>query len=111
MGQKTHPYGFRLGYNKGWKSRWFAKKDYADLLHEDVKLRAQLRDRLRSAGIDSIDIEPTRIYNIEDARQFLTHAGVDVDAVAPQVEGKFMGAFIRAVKPEIQDCCGPACCS
>ncbi len=39
MGQKTHPYGFRLGYNKGWKSRWFAKKDYADLLHEDVQLR------------------------------------------------------------------------
>ncbi len=51
MGQKTHPYGFRLGYNKGWKSRWFAKKDYADLLHEDVALRKQLKDRLKSAGI------------------------------------------------------------
>ncbi|MBZ5503595.1 MAG: 30S ribosomal protein S3 [Acidobacteriia bacterium] len=57
MGQKTHPYGFRLGYNKGWKSRWFAKKDYADLLHEDVQLRKQLKERLRSAGVDTIDIE------------------------------------------------------
>ena len=44
MGQKTHPYGFRLGYNKAWKSRWFAKRDYADLLHEDVNLRGQLKD-------------------------------------------------------------------
>ena len=45
LGQKTHPYGFRLGYNKGWKSRWFAKRDYADLLHEDVALRKQLKER------------------------------------------------------------------
>jgi arsenite methyltransferase len=67
--------------------------------------------KLVRAGFDSIDIEPTRVYNIEDARQFLTHAGVDVDAVAPHVEGKFMGAFIRAVKPQTKDCCGPACCS
>ncbi|HEY4837049.1 MAG TPA: 30S ribosomal protein S3 [Candidatus Acidoferrales bacterium] len=57
MGQKTHPYGFRLGYNKMWKSRWYAGKDYADLLHEDVILRAQLKDKLKAAGISSIDIE------------------------------------------------------
>ena len=57
MGQKTHPYGFRLGYNKPWKSRWYADKDYADLLHEDVKLRKELKDKLKSAGISSIDIE------------------------------------------------------
>ena len=50
MGQKTHPYGFRLGYNKPWKSRWYADRDYADLLHEDVALRKQLKDKLRSAG-------------------------------------------------------------
>jgi hypothetical protein len=49
LGQKTHPYGFRLGYNKGWRSRWFAKKEYADLLHEDVVLRRQLKDRLKSS--------------------------------------------------------------
>jgi small subunit ribosomal protein S3 len=51
MGQKTHPYGFRLGYNKPWKSRWYADKDYADLLHEDVKLRKELKEKLKSAGI------------------------------------------------------------
>src|SRR6266850_974893 len=57
MGQKTHPYGFRLGYNKPWKSRWYADRDYADLLFEDIKLRETLKDRLKSAGISSIDIE------------------------------------------------------
>src|SRR5438128_3273905 len=57
MGQKTHPYGFRLGYNKPWKSRWYADRDYADLLHEDVKLRKELKEKLKSAGISSIDIE------------------------------------------------------
>ncbi|HYL09929.1 MAG TPA: 30S ribosomal protein S3, partial [Candidatus Acidoferrales bacterium] len=57
MGQKTHPYGFRLGYNKVWKSRWFANRDYADLLHEDVALRRTLKERLKSAGVNSIDIE------------------------------------------------------
>ncbi len=55
--------------------------------------------KLAHAGFDSIDIEPTRVYDIEDARAFLTGQGVDVDAIAPQVEGKFMSAFIRAVKP------------
>ena len=57
MGQKVHPYGFRLGYNKTWKSRWFAKKDYADLLHEDLKLKKRLKDQLRAAGVASIEIE------------------------------------------------------
>jgi len=55
--------------------------------------------KLAKAGFDAIDIEPTRVYSIQDARQFLTSEGIDVDAVAPQVEGKFMSAFIRAVKP------------
>jgi SAM-dependent methyltransferase len=55
--------------------------------------------KLARAGFDSIDIEPTRVYSIEDARQFLAGEGIDVNAVAPRVEGKFMSAFIRAVKP------------
>ena len=67
--------------------------------------------KLAGAGFDQIDIEPTRVYNVEDARAFLTGQGVDVDAIAPQVEGKFMSAFIRAVKPASKECCGPACCS
>jgi arsenite methyltransferase len=64
---------------------------------------------LAKAGFDGIDIEPTRVYNIEDARTFLTGQGVDVDAIAPQVEGKFMSAFIRAMKPA--SCCAPGCCA
>jgi len=65
-------------------------------------------NKLAKAGFGGIDIEPTRVYNIEDARAFLSGQGVDVDAVAPQVEGKFMSAFIRAVKPAA--CCTPSCC-
>lgn len=64
--------------------------------------------KLAKAGFDDIDIEPTRIYDIEDARGFLSGQGVDVDAIAPQVEGKFMSAFIRATKPA--SCCAPGCC-
>jgi len=57
MGQKVHPYGFRLGYNKPWKSRWFTKKDFSLWLHEDLKLKKELKDRLRAAGISSIEID------------------------------------------------------
>ncbi len=59
-------------------------------------------------GFEGICIEPTRVYNIEDARAFLSGQGIDVDAIAPQVEGKFMSAFIRATKPAA--CCAPGCC-
>jgi arsenite methyltransferase len=65
--------------------------------------------KLATAGFDHIDVEPTRVYEIEDARVFLSGQGVDVDALAPQVEGKFMSAFIRAVKPA--NCCAPGCCA
>src|SRR5690242_19548191 len=67
--------------------------------------------KLAKAGFDSIDIEPTRVYNVDDARQFLVGEGIDADAVAPQVQDKFVSAFIRAVKPITKECCGPACCS
>ena len=67
--------------------------------------------KLAKAGFDSIDIEPTRVYNVDDARQFLVGEGIDADAVAPQVQDKFISAFIRAVKPITKECCGPACCS
>ena len=68
------------------------------------------RAKLTHAGFDAIDIEVTRVYSIDDARQFLSSEGIDVDAIAPEVEGKFASAFVRAVKPG-KDCCGPACCS
>lgn len=67
--------------------------------------------KLARAGFESIEIDPTRVYNIDDLRQFLVGSGINFDAIAPLVEGKFMGAFIRAVKPASKECCGPACCS
>ncbi len=57
MGQKVHPYGFRLGFNKPWRSRWFAKQGYAKLLQEDLELKQGLRDRLKSAGVSSIEVD------------------------------------------------------
>jgi SAM-dependent methyltransferase len=70
------------------------------------------RQKLASAGFEQIEIEPTRIYRIEDAREFLSGQNIDVDAIAPQVDGKFMSAFIRAVKPQQeQSCCAPTCCN
>ena len=56
MGQKVHPYGFRLGYIKPWKSQWFATRDYSKLLLEDIRLREQLKNRLRAAGVSSIEV-------------------------------------------------------
>jgi small subunit ribosomal protein S3 len=57
MGQKTHPYGFRLGVTKTWRSRWFAKQDYAKLLKEDLDLKDSLRERLKAAGVSSIEVD------------------------------------------------------
>ncbi len=67
------------------------------------------RSKLADAGFEQIEIEPTRVYRVEDAREFLRAQGVDADAIAPQVDGKFMSAFVRATKPAA--CCGPKCCS
>ena len=91
MGQKTHPYGFRLGYNKTWKSRWFAGREYADLLHEDLDLRTQLKDRLRSAGISSIDIERAAnklVIRISTARPgiIIGRKGSEIDKLKNEVQ-------------------------
>ncbi len=69
---------------------------------------SEYRAKLAAAGFEKIEIEPTRVYRIDDAREFLSGQGMDVNAIAPQVDGKFMSAFLRAVKP--QSCCGPTCC-
>src|SRR5579863_1133889 len=73
----------------------------------------EYRNKLVAAGFESIGVEPTRIYRAEDAREFLSGQGIDVDALAPQVDGKFFSAFIRAVKPvpAQQACCEPTCCN
>jgi len=78
----------------------------AGALHED-----QYVSKLKAAGFEAVDLEPWRIYQLEDARAFLTDAGIDVDKIAPQVDGKVASAFIRARRPEAKTCCGPTCCS
>jgi arsenite methyltransferase len=77
----------------------------------------EYRASLAAAGFTAIDIEPTRVYKIEDAREFLCGQGVDVDAVAPEVDGKFYSGFVRATKPTAavelpaaKSCCAPDCC-
>lgn len=68
----------------------------------------EYRSKLGAAGFGKIEIEPTRVYRVEDAREFLAGHEIDVDAIATQVDGKFMSAFVRAMKP--QPCCGTECC-
>ena len=74
------------------------------------------RMKLAAAGFEAIGVEPTRVYKVDDAREFLTGKGVDVDAIAPAVDGKFMSAFVRAKKPgqspaqKAGACCAPDCC-
>jgi len=71
----------------------------------------EYRTKLASAGFENIQIEPTRIYRVEDAREFLCGQNIDVDAIAPHLDGKFMSAFVRAVKPPPKEpCCAQTCC-
>jgi SAM-dependent methyltransferase len=79
----------------------------AGALHED-----DYRRFLADAGFDAIDVEPWRVYKAADARQVLADAGLDADALAADVDGKILSAFVRATKPEKKDaCCGPDCCA
>jgi arsenite methyltransferase len=75
----------------------------------------EYRAKLASAGFEKVEVEPTRIYRVADAREFLAGSGIDVDALAAQAEGKFMSAFVRATKPlrtgKDEACCGPTCCN
>jgi ubiquinone/menaquinone biosynthesis C-methylase UbiE len=70
----------------------------------------EYRQKLQAAKFDCVELEPTRIYQVEEARAFLTAAGLDADVVGPQIKDKFMSAFVRAKKPQLV-CCGPACCN
>ena len=66
--------------------------------------------KLLAAGFAEVEVEPWRIYDVADARSFLTETGLEVDRLAPELEGRFASAFIRARKPEARSCCGPECC-
>jgi arsenite methyltransferase len=67
--------------------------------------------KLRTAGFTDVEVEPWRVYQIDDARSFLSESGLDVDRLAPVVTDKFVSAFVRARKPETASCCGPTCCT
>ena len=113
MGQKVHPYGFRLGFTKPWKSRWFAERDYDKQLHEDVKLKAELKDKLKSAGISAIEIErpgnKLRII-IKTARPgiIIGRKGAEIDKLKAELQKKTAGKDIfvdiqEVHKPELDD--------
>lgn len=91
MGQKTHPIGFRLGVNRTWDSRWFAKKSYAELLHEDIKLRRFLQAKLASAGIAKVEIE--RAAN---------KVKINVHTARPGIVIGKKGAGVETLKSEVQ---------
>ena len=104
MGQKTHPFGFRLGYNKTWRSRWFADREYADLLHEDIELRRELKKRLRSAGVSVIEIERAAnklVIRIDTARPgiIIGRKGAEIDKLKTEVQNRTK----REVHIEIQE--------
>ncbi|MGX9367408.1 30S ribosomal protein S3 [Desulfoplanes sp. PS50] len=110
MGQKIHPYGFRLGYNKNWLSRWFATKDYPKFVYEDKKLRNYVKKRLYHAGISKIEIERAA----DKVRLILFTArpgivigrkGVEIEKLRADLKNKFSGEFLIEVneirRPEV----------
>jgi len=71
----------------------------------------EYQEKLARAGFESIEVEPTRVYKAEEAKDFLDAAGLDPQVVGPQIDGKFISAFVRATKPAQKACCGPSCCA
>jgi small subunit ribosomal protein S3 len=107
VGQKVHPYGFRLGYNKTWISNWFARKDYADFLIDDIKIRKYITDSLAHAGISKVEIERSanRVrINIHTARPgiIIGKKGLEVDRLKEELQkvmnGKQVSLNIKEVR-------------
>ena len=110
MGQKVHPYGFRIGFNKTWRSRWYSEKKYAELLHEDLKLRDDLKRKLGHAGVSAIEIERAANklkVNIRTSRPgiIIGRKGVEVDRLKDEIRKRTgRDVFINILeidKPEI----------
>lgn len=110
MGQKVHPYGFRVGINKTWRSRWYAEKKYAELLHEDLRLRSDLKKRLGHAGVSAIEIERAANklkVNIITSRPgiIIGRKGSEVDRLKDEIRKRTKrDVFINIVeidKPEV----------
>src|SRR5271155_1178096 len=98
MGQKTHPYGFRLGVTKTWRSRWFAKQDYAKLLHEDLELKESLRERLKAAGVSSIEVD--RPGNKLRITIHTSRPGIIIGRKGAEIE-KLKGDLAKKTKREV----------
>jgi small subunit ribosomal protein S3 len=105
MGQKVHPYGFRIGYNRTWHSRWYAEKDYLKHLHDDLKLRAELKKELMNAAVSEIEIERGNKLkiNIMTARPgvIIGKKGASVDLLRDRLQ-KRLGKDIHVNIVEIQ---------
>ena len=103
MGQKTNPIGYRLGYNYTWSSRWYAGKDYAKLLHQDVRIRKMVKARLYHAGVSKVEIErsgdQTRVI-IHTARPgiIIGRKGAEVDKLKADLERQYGGQVYITVK-------------
>jgi ribosomal protein L16 len=120
LGQKVHPYGFRLGFNKTWRSRWFSGKDYAKLLHEDLALRQDLKKRFSHAGVSRIETERAAnnlkidklkqeiqkrtsrqvFINIQEIQKPELEAQLIAESVAVQLEKRV--AFRRAMRKAVE---------
>ena len=110
MGQKVHPYGFRLGYNKTWRSRWYAERDYGKLLHEDLRLKRQLKRRFSHAGVSHVEIERAANklkVNIHTSRPgiIIGRKGTEVDKLKQEVQSKTQREvyinIVEVSKPEL----------
>ena len=104
MGQKTHPYGFRLVYNKGWHSRWYADKDYSKILESDIELRTKLKKRLAHAGVSHIDRAADRLrVTIYTSRPgiIIGRKGAEVDKLRDDLS-RMMGQEVHINIQEIQ---------
>ena len=93
MGQKVHPYGFRLGYNRGWHSNWFAKRDYGPLLIEDLKLKVDLKRRFAGAGVSHVDVERAAnklkiIIHTSRPGIIIGRKGAEIDKLRDEIKGK-----------------------
>ena len=103
MGQKTHPIGYRIGYNYTWSSRWYADKDYARLLHQDIKIRKMVKAKLYHAGVSKVEIErsgdQTRVI-IHTARPgiIIGRKGAEVDKLKAPLEKEYSGQAYITVK-------------
>ena len=103
MGQKTHPVGYRLGYNYTWSSRWFAGKEFAKLLHQDIKIRRMVKEKLYHAGVSKVEIErsgdQTRVI-IHTARPgiIIGRKGAEIDKLKVALEKQYGGQVYITVK-------------